>query len=66
MKPNDYSQESFCFQKPKQMNERSKERTEILLKKHPLQRKCTIKPTVIIIYKNNTEKPLLLQNSTPA
>jgi hypothetical protein len=30
MKPNDYSQESFFLQKPKQMNESQKERTEIL------------------------------------
>jgi hypothetical protein len=45
------------------MNRGQKERTEILLKKQTLQRKVLLQRSLqfVSFYKNNTEKPLLLQ-----
>jgi hypothetical protein len=49
------------------MKRESKERTEILLKKHPETRENVLLSLQLrIIYKELQKKPLLLQNSTPA
>jgi hypothetical protein len=64
MKPNDYSQESFFYKSLNKWNE-VKRKNWNPFKKH-LKQNVLLKPTVRIIYKNNTEKPLLYKNSTPA
>jgi hypothetical protein len=45
MKPNDYSQESFFLQKPKQMKRGQKKELKSL-KNTRNKKKCAIKPTV--------------------